>query len=421
MYKKGSIIIIVVGLFLLLSAFHKNDTVPNPIDEFVVVLDAGHGGHDPGNLGNGYLEKDIALAIVLEAGKILGKQKNIKVVYTRKDDTFIGLEKRGAIANEANADLFVSVHCNSHSSDASGAETFVLGLHANKQNFDVAKKENSVIYLEDNYEVKYGEYDINAPESVIGLTIMQEEFLEQSVQVAKLIQDNFTNKLNRKNRKVKQAGFIVLHQTFMPSVLVEVGFLTNRNEGAYLNSQQGKQEMGKAIADAVVNFKNGMEASSIDLTPTLEVDKKEEVTLENTMPANKTPEKPIVTKTETKPEPKEEQITIVEPKETTEKVVEDKTIIVSKPTNEITFRVQLKASAEVYPLEPKYFNGLNQISKEPYKNLYRYTYGNATTMAEAEALKATAKSKGFSDCYVVGYKNGERIPLYQAQKLARKQ
>ncbi|GGG42308.1 N-acetylmuramoyl-L-alanine amidase [Croceivirga lutea] len=421
MYKKGFIIILVVGLFLSLSAFHKNDTAPNPIDEFVVVLDAGHGGHDPGNLGNGYLEKDIALAIVIEAGKLLGKQKNIKVVYTRKDDTFIGLEKRGAIANESNADLFVSVHCNSHSSDASGAETFVLGLHANKQNFDVAKKENSVIYLEDNYEVKYGEYDINAPESVIGLTIMQEEFLEQSVQVAKLIQDNFTNKLNRKNRKVKQAGFIVLHQTFMPSVLVEVGFLTNRNEGAYLNSQQGKQEMGKAIADAVVNFKNGMEASSIDLTPTLEVDKKEDITLENRMPPENTPKKPVVTKTETKPIPEKKEVTTTQVQKPENKVVQDKTPIVSKPSGEITFRVQLKASAEVYPLEPKYFNGLDQISKEPYKNLYRYTYGNAATMAEAEALKATAKSKGYSDCYVVGYKNGERIPLYQAQKLAKKQ
>ena len=132
---------------------------------FTVVLDAGHGGHDPGNLGNGFLEKNIALKIVLQAGKALESSGNVKVIYTRDDDTFVDLYKRGEIANKAQADLFVSVHCDSHSSDASGAGTFVLGLHANKQNFEVAKKENSVIYLEDNYEARYADYDISSPES----------------------------------------------------------------------------------------------------------------------------------------------------------------------------------------------------------------------------------------------------------------
>ncbi|MBM1106741.1 N-acetylmuramoyl-L-alanine amidase [Aurantibacter crassamenti] len=230
-------------------------------DPFVVVLDAGHGGHDPGNLGNGYLEKNIALNIVLRAGRILEQNPDIKVIYTRKDDTFIDLFVRGEIANKAKADLFVSVHCDSHTSDAHGAGTFVLGLHANEQNFAIAKKENSVIYLEDNYATRYADYDINSPESVIGLTIMQEEFLDQSVALAKSIQDNFSNKLKRKNRKVKQAGFIVLHQTFMPSVLVETGFLTNDDEGAYLNSSQGQNEMGTAIADAILNYKRNAVAS----------------------------------------------------------------------------------------------------------------------------------------------------------------
>ena len=232
------------------------ETVAN--EPFVVVLDAGHGGHDPGNLGNGYLEKQIALNIVLKVGEILSSNKDIKVIYTRKDDTFIDLYVRGEIANKANADLFVSVHCDSHSSGAHGAGTFVLGLHANKQNFEIAKKENSVIYLEDNYETRYADYDINSPESVIGLTIMQEEFLDQSIALAKMIQDNFSEKLKRNNRKVKQAGFIVLHQTFMPSVLVETGFLTNKEEGAYLDSEQGQLEMGTAIANAILEYKKGV-------------------------------------------------------------------------------------------------------------------------------------------------------------------
>lgn len=241
--------------FLFFFSFSKNYSNVAAQDPFVVVLDAGHGGHDPGNLGNGYLEKNIALNIVLQTGKILEQNSDIEVIYTRKDDSFVDLFVRGEIANKANADLFVSIHCDSHSSDAHGAGTFVLGLHANEQNFEIAKKENSVIYLEDNYATRYAEYDINSPESVIGLTIMQEEFLDQSIALAKAIQDGFSNKLKRKDRKVKQAGFIVLHQTFMPSVLVETGFLTNKDEGAYLNSFTGQSEMGTAIAQAITKYK----------------------------------------------------------------------------------------------------------------------------------------------------------------------
>lgn len=248
-------------VLLILVFFASNTlTAQRNEDQFVVVLDAGHGGHDPGNLGNGYLEKNIALNIVLNAGAILERTPGIKVIYTRKDDTFVDLYVRGEIANKANADLFVSVHCDSHSSNAHGAGTFVLGLHANKQNFEIAKKENSVIYLEDNYESRYADYDINSPESVIGLTIMQEEFLDQSIALAKNIQHNFAKKLNRKDRQVKQAGFIVLHQTFMPSVLVETGFLTNDDEGAYLNSKRGQTEMGTSIAQAIMTYRGSVQA-----------------------------------------------------------------------------------------------------------------------------------------------------------------
>ena len=196
---------------LTFSSFMDNDE--NDLkDKFVVVLDAGHGGKDPGNLGNGYREKDIAL----------------KVVYTRKTDVFIDLFVRGKIANNEKADLFVSIHCDSHTSQAYGAGTFVLGTHRNKTNFEVAKKENSVIFLEDDYEKNYAGFDPNSPESVMSILLSQEEYLDQSIQLASLIQKSFSSKLNRKNRKVKQAGFIVLHQTVMPSVLIELGFLTNK-------------------------------------------------------------------------------------------------------------------------------------------------------------------------------------------------
>ena len=194
---------------------------------FVVVLDAGHGGKDSGNRGNGYYEKKIALNIILQIGKILEKKPNIKVIYTRKTDVFVDLIERARIANRADADLFISVHCDAHTSQAYGAGTFVLGLHANQRNFEVAKKENSVIFYEENYEENYDGFDPNNPESVIGLTLMQETYLNQSITAADAIQKSFVANLNRKDRTVKQAGFVVLKYTYMPSVLVETGFLTN--------------------------------------------------------------------------------------------------------------------------------------------------------------------------------------------------
>ncbi|MBO0323580.1 N-acetylmuramoyl-L-alanine amidase [Muricauda sp. CAU 1633] len=387
-----------------LISFNITNLQKTPNDKFIVVLDAGHGGHDPGNIGNGYLEKDIALNVVLEAGKELEKDPTIKVLYTRDDDTFVDLFKRGEIANQANADLFVSVHCNAHNSDANGAETFVLGLHANQRNFEVAKKENSVIYLEDDYAQRYAEYDINSPESIIGLTIMQEEFLDQSILLGKKLQDNFTVKLKRKDRKVKQAGFIVLHQTFMPSVLVETGFLTNKNEGSYLNSKNGQREMGKAIADAVLAYKSEIN-TGVDIS-TISTE------IEDTEVAVNIPEE-----TESVAEP---------PKKEEETPKKEETIVPSTPKEEtkappvvstntgVVFKVQLLASAKSIPLTGANFNGLDVLSREPYKNLYRYMYGNASTLEDAKRLKANADAKGYTTSYIVAYKDGKRVPISQA-------
>ncbi|WP_414855660.1 N-acetylmuramoyl-L-alanine amidase [Muriicola sp. Z0-33] len=446
------------------------------VNDFIVVLDAGHGGHDPGNLGNGYLEKNIALKIVLEVGQALQAQPGIKVIYTRKDDSFVDLYVRGEIANKANADLFVSVHCDSHSSDANGAGTFVLGLHANKQNFEIAKKENSAIYLEDNYETRYAQYDINSPESIIGLTIMQEEFLDQSIMLAKMMQDNFSNKLKRNDRKVKQAGFIVLHQTFMPSVLIETGFLTNKNEGGYLNSRKGQSEMGKAIAEAVVNYKNSVRGGVVQPSvistpepPAPEAKKVEEIAEipDNTEPseeeakASQTSDKkdivaiekeiktaqpveeaPITEKAEseakdtTPPEVKEEVVKAIPEKKEPPKIVEPpkktvpnaekpepKTAVAEakKPAVDIVFKVQLLASSKDLPLRSEDFKGLNQLSKEPYKNLFRYLYGNVRLYKQAELLQKNAALKGYTTAYIVAYKEGERIPVPEAVKYLKDQ
>ncbi len=493
------------GFFLFFTMFFSTFSAAYGQGEdgkFVVVLDAGHGGHDPGNLGNGYLEKNIALGIVLAAGKALESDSDIEVVFTRKDDRFVDLYVRGEIANKAKADLFVSVHCDSHNSDANGAGTFVLGLHANKQNFEIAKKENSVIYLEDNYETRYAAYDINSPESIIGLTIMQEEFLEQSILLGKMMQDNFTKSLKRKDRKVKQAGFIVLHQTFMPSVLIETGFLTNKSEGAYLNSSKGQTEMGKAIADAIILYKNnlwsqpnliaeGGEAVITSVPKVIPQAKEEpaeeiaetaqnevqpaveefETTEENpgitegassedlvmTDPGNESgetsvsspstdqnedqnisvaeeadmPEEESVTETvqEMTEELKQEAVKEQDNVETAVASIPEKTeppkpeVAVEQPKTEtksadkpISFKVQILASSKEIPLRAENFNGLSTISREPYKNLYRYMYGETSSYDQAKLLKSNADLKGYSTSFIVAYRKGERIPLQEALK-----
>ncbi len=424
-------------LAIVLTSFTKNNVPERNDGKFVVVLDAGHGGHDPGNLGNGYLEKNIALNIVLKIGKILETNPNVKVVYTRKDDTFVDLYVRGEIANKANADLFVSVHCDSHSSDAHGAGTFVLGLHANKQNFEIAKKENSVIYLEDNYEDRYADYDINSPESIIGLTIMQEEFLDQSIALAKMIQDNFSGQLKRNNREVKQAGFIVLHQTFMPSVLVETGFLTNKSEGAYLNSTKGQSQMGTAIADAILNYNIGiLENITQTLPPTTPTEEvKKEIALEKEDVSQNNDEELIRSDNPTDKKEIDPKKTVVEDVLKTEEIVkivekapskdpgakEEKStpikkIVKPKSTVNIIFKVQLMASAKDLDLRPGNFNGLGRLSKEPFKNMYRYMYGITNSYEEAKMLKSNADLKGYVTSYIVAYKDRERISVTEALK-----
>lgn len=331
-------------------------------DKFVVVLDAGHGGKDPGNLGNGYKEKDIALKVVLEVGNQLKKNPDIKVVYTRKKDEFIDLFVRGKIANRAKADLFVSVHCDSHTTQAYGAGTFVLGLHRNKTNFEVAKKENSVIFMEDDYKKNYAGFNPNAPEDAISIILGLEEYLDQSIYLASLIQDNFVN-LKRKNRKVKQAGFIVLHQTVMPSVLVELGFLTNNKEGKYLNSKKGQLQMSHSITNAILKYKK-----SIDLNIVNDV------------------KSPII--------------------------IDDKAL----EFEGVVFKVQIAASSRKLEPKPYNFKGLSNISRTHQGNIYKYYHGNTSDYNKAKALVKNAKAKGYTTSFLVAFKNGDKIPLADVLK-----
>lgn len=251
--------------FFLILAFSTSFTSVFSIDtpSFVVALDAGHGGHDPGAVGAKSYEKQINLGVILALGDLISKNNpDVKVVYTRKTDVYLTLQERADVANSAHADLFISVHTNANNNKtASGSETYTLGLTKSKSNLDVAMRENSVILLEDDYKVKYEGFNPKSVDSYIMFECIQDKYLDKSVQIASQIQKNFVS-AGRKDRGVRQAGFWVLHKTAMPSVLVELGYISNPEEEKFLASNEGQQKMASAIYDSFDKFKKEYERKS---------------------------------------------------------------------------------------------------------------------------------------------------------------
>ncbi|PJB11458.1 MAG: N-acetylmuramoyl-L-alanine amidase [Flavobacteriales bacterium CG_4_9_14_3_um_filter_40_17] len=373
-------------LFLIVSVFFFDiATGQKSTKPFTVVLDAGHGGKDPGNMGNGHKEKDIALNIVLEIGKRLENLPSLKVIYTRKTDVFVELKDRANIANKAKADLFVSVHCNYHKSQAEGTETFVLGLAQNKENFEVAKSENSVIFLEDDYQTHYEGFDPNAPETVIGLTLLQEEYTDQSIQLADMIQDNFANQYNRVDRGVKQANLLVIRRTFMPSVLVEVGFLSNYAEGRYLDSTSGQVDMSNAVYQALVRYKSVFYDNQSDYT----FDKNNNPQAEDSSQTKSTTTVADFYSQNTK----------------------DKIIL---------FKIQLFASAKKISLNRNNFSGLSPVSSEKVGKINRYLYQETYDYSKALKFLKEAQQSGYKDAFIASYEKNKQIPLKKALKKLEK-
>lgn len=344
------------SVFLVLMFFKSKTTFAQK--QYTVVIDAGHGGKDPGNLGNGFKEKHIALKVALAVGEKLKKNKEVKIIFTRNKDVFIDLWKRGDIANHAKADLFVSIHCDSHTSNAYGAGTFVLGLRGNKQNLEIAKRENAVILLEDNFRDKYKGFDPNSAESVIGLSLLQEENLDKSLALASLIQNNFTFKLKRNDRKVKQDNFQVLRETIMPSVLVELGFLTNKKEGRFLNSKKGQLQMASAIADAIYNYIKNLKLNTVI----------EEVTT-------------------------------------------------TKPSTSVEFKVQIASGKNLIETKSYNFKGLKEVERVQVNSYYKYYYGNSTSFKSVKKSLKEVQSKGYKSAFIVAFKNNKKIALKEALKM----
>ena len=338
---KFILILLTISCFIIPESFSQ--------EKFKIVIDAGHGGKDPGRPNpNGIIEKHIVLNIALNLGRELENDGN-EVIYTRDKDIFLTLRQRARIANEADADLFISIHCNAfHDSRVYGSETFVYGLHVNKANFEVALKENEVIFLEEDFEKNYQGFDPNAPESLIGLTLMQEEYLDQSILLASFVQDNFAKKLNRKNRGVKQSGFWVLHNTYMPSVLIEAGFITNAKEGAYLNTSKAQIDISHSIFNAVNKYKTALGIG-------------------------------------------EDYKVEYRPKENT------------------VYKVQIAASRRRLELKSYNFKGLKDLSVIKEGRLYRYFYGNTYDYDKILKNKKQAISKGYKKSFIVTFKNGKIV------------
>lgn len=363
-----------------LSSYSQNS------GKFKVTLDAGHGAHDFGAIYHGHIEKNITLAIVLKVGKILEANPNIEVNYTRKTDVFIELVERSSIANRVDSNIFVSIHCNANKNTAAdGCETYVMGLNKNASNLAVAKSENAVITLEKDYKQKYEGFDPNNPSSMIGLTLMQEEYLENSISLASKIQDQFAG-IDKKSRGVKQAPFMVLHKAYMPRVLIETGFISNPKEGAMLDSDEGQQDIAQAIANAIISYKKEYFGSnSSDLI-----------------------EKPSKKMTE---EPKKEEVVVAKSETLIDK---------SEPKSEdgkIVFKVQIAAANKKLDLTPSNFKGLNNVqSTTDNGQLYKYTYGETSDYDTAKKFLEEAKSKGYSSAYLIAFKGGKKISVQDALK-----
>ncbi len=347
-------------IIISFSTFSQNNNSSKK--KMVVVIDAGHGGKDPGAMGPKGNEKDLVLDVALQVGKYIEENlKDVKVIYTRNTDVFVELYRRAQIANKANADFFISIHANANnSSKPFGAETYIMGLHRSASNLAVAKKENSVILQEDDYEVQYEGFDPNSAEGQIIFSLYQNEYLNQSVFLAGEIQKQFKERVGRYDRGVKQAGFWVLYKTVMPSVLIELGFISNVKEATYLFSEDGKSYMASGIYRAFKKYKQEMYDNKI----------------------------PTITD---KPEVKKQ---------------------------DIYFSIQIATSKKQVKIKPSKFKGYKNVYEYKDGNVYKYFYGKETDYAKIDIIYKDVKKK-FKDSFPVAFVDGKKTSVKEAKTLLK--
>ena len=375
-----------IAILACAAIFIGATTTPlrDPSKTFTVVLDAGHGGKDPGNLGTGRhkrTEKDISLDVVLELGKMIETNyPDVEVVYTRKTDIFPSLNERVKIANKAQADLFISVHCNANANkEAFGSETYVMGLHKSEESLQTAMRENASIYLEENYEKDYDGFDPKNPDTYIALSLRENVFLDQSLSLAKGIQDDFRVKVGRKDRGVKQAGYYVISFTNMPSVLVELGFLTNSTEEDFLQTPDGKSKMSLSIYKAFKEFRDKAATKAGTVAAENPVVKDDKIPAKPNTPAAKTT-----------------------------------AVVYKEVTTGVKFQVQILTSSKPLNKKSSEFKGLDKVDEYISGNVYKYLAGSTPNFQEAKDMQKILREMGFKDAFIVSFENGKKLDLNEA-------
>ena len=400
--------LLIVVLLLSLCNDLQADGIPDK--SFTLVIDPGHGGNDPGAIYQNVREKDIVLSLALKLGKQINREMpDVKIIFTRNTDIFIPLHKRAEKAIDNKADLFLSLHANScPTPSVKGTETFVLGMHKTEENLEVAKKENSVILIEDDYTTRYEGFDPNSSESYIMFDLVQEQYFNQSVNIAALIQDNFRNQALRKDRGVKQAGFLVLRQTSMPSILIETGYLSNIEEAKYLNSGKGQEELAKSICAAIKAYKEAYLTRSDFTIPETWKQKatspakanKAEPTIENRA-ENGMPKKTINT----------ENTTAKNAQKTRTAGTNSKA---EKSALTIHYSVQIAVAQKKIETQPYNFKGLKSIYVLEQNGVYKYYYGKESSYKAILQRKKEAQQL-YSDAFIAAFANGQQISLEEAQ------
>lgn len=351
-----------------------------------VVIDAGHGGHDPGAVGKISKEKNINLNVALKLGKQIQQNcPDVRVIYTRKKDVFIPLDRRAQIANDAKADLFISIHTNALAKNrtAQGASTWTLGLAKSDDNLEVAKRENSVILYESDYQTRYAGFNPNSAESYIIFEFMQDKYMSQSVHLASLVQQQFKQTCKRQDRGVHQAGFLVLKASAMPSILVELGFISTPAEERYLNTEAGTTSLANGIYRAFLTYKREQEirlnGSSNTIIPP--ADPAEETISEAEDPAPKQETRPQVKK--------------------------------SNDSSSPVFKIQILISNKPLAKNDRQFKGLKNVEYYREGKYYKYTYGASTDYNQVLRTKRSIASK-FKDAFIIAFKNGEKTDVNAA-------
>lgn len=383
-----------------------------------LVIDAGHGGHDPGCLGSSAKEKDVCLGVALKLGKLVETYfKDVKVIYTRNTDVFVKLMDRAEIANKHKADLFISIHANSaQNKSAFGTETFVMGTKYTDRNLELTKRENSVILLEEDYEKNYDGYDPNSPMANILMGLYQQEYLASSINFASKIEHQFQTRNGRRSRGVRQRVLLVMYRTTMPSVLVETGFLTNKDDHTLLKEDLGQAQTAGAIFRAFLEYKREMEGVSAS-----EIAKEEALVFSNwdstlthilKLNVDTATTVKIQEKIKTSKDSVAQSIKEIQRKEEQNKDLE------KKPENhDLLFRVQITSSSNKIPVNSRKFKGLTNVFEYTAGETYKYAVGNCVTQQEAIDLLKDVKEKGFDDAFVIAFYLGERVSIKKAKEL----